>query len=131
VVTTVLGPNESPGGLSASNRTLVWIVAGQPSTVTVRDLDTAQDITIESEPEGLFGYPVAADTYVAWAESSGTATADVGGYLLHTQTGTLNTIGNTAGLYAITGNGDIISWQDSATPEVRREDIVTTVAKLH
>ena len=109
---------------------LAWIIDGRPSTTVIRDMRSGKTTIVESEPHGLFGYPVATDSFVAWAEASGTAIADVGGYVFQPDTSALNSLGNTAGLYDISGAGSIIGWQDSKTPFARPQDISTTLARI-
>jgi hypothetical protein len=132
IVTTVsLGPEQSPAGLAVAGHHALWIIGAHPSTAVILDLDDQRQRTVDSESEGLFGFPIATPTYVAWAESSGTAPADVGGYLLRPSDGSLWSIGNTAGLYDIHGAGSIVAWQDSSSPAARLQDIHTTVARLN
>ncbi len=125
-----LQPGQQPGGLAASEDGLVWILAGSASVAIVRDLNSGATTQIEAESDGLFGFPVALDGFVAWAESSGTSQADVGGYVFDLTSGVLNSIGNTAGLYSIHGSGEFLSWQDARTASARPEDIRTTVVRL-
>ena len=87
-------------------------------------------VTVDSEPEGAFASPAVTNRFVAWAESSGVAAADVGGYLYDTARDQLYSLGNTAGLYNITAKGDYVAWQDSTSPAVRPQDVVGVVAQI-
>src|SRR3954452_6147404 len=126
-----LRKGQTPGGLAASGSTLAWVVAGDAKdTISMLDQASRSTRIVASEPGGAFGAPVATPAYVAWPESSGVSPADVGGYLYDLSNNTLSSIGNTAGLYNVVGREDLISWQDSTTPQVRPQDIVSVIARL-
>lgn len=123
VVTVELAKREAVDGLAASADRLVWTVTGRPYRAVVYDLATGESEEFLAERNGGFGYPVAGRTFVAWAESSGSARAQVGGYVW-TEDGGLHSIGNNSGLYGIEAAGDYLYWQDSVGPRnVPRPDI--------
>lgn len=83
-------------------RTRLWLIA--------RGSERIRRVVVGDKGE-LFGYPVLTNRYVAWAESSGDSPRNFGGYML--LDGRIALVGNTSGLYGLSGAGHYLSWQDS------------------
>lgn len=123
---------QAPTGLAADEDRIAWTIADNPTdTISILQFGTGKLTVISSDRQGLFGFPVMTGRVLIWAESSGVSPEDVGGYLYDFDAQKLFSVGNTAGLYGVDGNGRYVVWQDSTSPAVRPEDIVTVVARLH
>ncbi|MBW9207384.1 hypothetical protein KV097_15685 [Mumia sp. zg.B17] len=129
-----LGEQDTFTGFAASDAGLAWIVGRKKSPEEQRMYLTVtedgNETTFGSSANGGFGYPVMTDRFVAWAETSGNAPGELGGYLYDLESKKLNSIGNTLGLYGIEGGGDLLGWQESETPQARPEDIEYVIVRL-
>lgn len=132
VKTVELTPTQFPNGLAASDTGLVWLISDSADKdqahVWYTDAETV--LTVESELSGQFAYPIAADTYMAWAE--GTGTADAANFLMD-RSGALYSLGTTGSLYGLDGAGDIVVWREETKPGGGTDatNIEFTVAQLH
>ena len=126
LVSVDLEDDQAPNGLAAAAGTVAWVIADADSDVVhIRPLGGDSEIAVTAGPNGAFGYPIATDRYVAWAEASGTFPIGLGGFLYDLARGRLFTVGNTAGLYGINGSGPFVTWQ-----EKHKSAYITVVARL-
>lgn len=126
-----LEPGQAPTGLAADENHIAWTITdNRTDTINIQDLNTGELTVVKSDSHGLFGFPRMTGRFVVWAESSGVSPADVGGYLYDFDAQQLFSVGNTAGLYSVDGNGRYVVWQDSTSPAARPEDVVHVVARL-
>lgn len=116
VVRTVeLSPTQFPNGLAAGGAGLVWLIldSAGPDQANVWFANTEEVQTVESDSNGTFAFPVAADDYLAWAEGSGSA--EVANFVVDA-TGALYSLGTTGSLYGLLGAGDVVVWRDKSDP---------------
>jgi hypothetical protein len=114
-----------PNGLAASENVVAWTHrAGNRGAITIQDGRTGEQAVVISRAQGGFGYPVATDRFVAWAESSGTSPDQVGGYLYDLRERQLYELGDTSGLYAIHANGDVVTWQEAGNGNALANTVV-------
>lgn len=116
--TVPAGRRVSIGGFAVSGDRAIWINdRRRADTVDIIDLRTGRaTVTVRGKPSRhfppLYGYPIITPRYAAWAEGSGTAPQEIGGYVLDLKTRKLYTVGNRSGLYDIQGYGDYLMWQE-------------------
>jgi hypothetical protein len=119
----------TPTGLAAADdHVAVTVDAGEDGWVDVFDVGAGTALRVETDPLGSFVYPKVTTKFAVWAEGNSGADSSVGGYLLHFDSGKVYSVGNTAGLYNIEADGDIVVWQESSGP--RPQDITTVVGRL-
>lgn len=116
-VTTVAKPRmpdaeASITGLAAAGNTIAWTVRSK-TTPEITILSGKSYAQVVGLPHGLFGYPVATNTFVAWAEDSGLSPKNVGGYVYSLHDHTVHSVGNTSGFYAISAAGRYLTWQET------------------
>lgn len=112
-----LRPGHEVTGLAASDEHAVWTSSnGESHLASVVDLESKERWDFKIGAGGQFGYPVAGDGFVAWAEASGTGFYSVGGFVFEPRTERLRSLGNKAGLYDIKAAGKYLMWQDENKP---------------
>lgn len=130
---TTLGEESGVGGLAASSRAVIWISrnldVSDEATATILDTKSGRTDVVNQKHGEAFGYPIATDRFVAWAEGSGTGPGKFGGYLFDLRTRKRWMIGNESGLYNIKGAGDVVSWQE-VDRHKRGKPISYVVARL-
>lgn len=119
------GTKAIPSGLAASEAVVAWTHRlDNRGAITIRDLRSRKQSVIVSRVGGTFGFPIATDRFVAWAEASGSSPDQVGGYLYDLRGGTLYELGNRSGFYSITGAADTVTWQELRSGHARPKTVI-------
>lgn len=122
--------DQAPNGFAARGSIAAVTVSDYEDFIQIIDLRGNAVLRIDSGMNGSFAYPVATSRYVLWAEGNSGATTNVGGYLWDLRDKRLYSVGNTAGLYNLYGEGDLVVWQESTRPRALPKDISYVVGLL-